>query len=165
MSYRQLVEKLPGWETMTESEAVTAALAKSKTYVDPDRWSLLGIASIIGQINMPSLINFLEGIGMGWAVVQAGGAGLPIGDATLNAELRAIGHPLLTQIADAGRRPASPCEMAGLTEDLAKIAEGYRAAKLGALKRDKLAAGAERWNEYNRAMLQWDGDPATEPSL
>ncbi len=60
MSYRQLVEKLPGWETMTESEAVAAALAKSKTYIDPDRWSLLGIASVIGQINMPSLINFLE---------------------------------------------------------------------------------------------------------
>jgi len=156
MSYRQLVEKLPGWETMTESEAVAAALAKSKTYVDPDRWSLLGIASVIGQINMPSLINFLEGIGMGWAVVQAGGAGLPIGDATLNAELRAIGHPLLVRIADAGRRPASPCELAGLAED---------PAKLGAIKRDKLAAGAERWNEYNRAMLQWDGDPSTEPSL
>jgi hypothetical protein len=165
MSYRQLVEKLPGWEAMSEEEAVSAAIAKSKTYIDPDRWSLLGIASIIGQVNMPSLIGFLEGIGMGWAVVQAGGAGLPIGDVTLNAELRAIGHPLLDQIANAGRRPASPCEMAGLVEDLGKIAEGYRVAKLGALKREKLAAGAERWNEYNRAMLQWDGSAETEPSL
>jgi hypothetical protein len=165
MSYRQLVEKLPGWETMTEAEAVTAALAKSKTYIDPDRWSLLGIASVIGQINMPSLINFLEGIGMGWAVVQAGGAGLPIGDATLNAELRAIGHPLLIRIADAGRRPASPCELEKLAEDPAKIAEGYRAAKLGALKHEKIVAASQRWNEYNREINRWDGDPATEPSL
>jgi hypothetical protein len=165
MSYRQLVEKLPGWETMTESEAVSAALAKSKTYVDPDRWSLLGIASVIGQINMPSLINFLEGIGMGWAVVQAGGAGLPIGDATLNAELRAIGHPLLIRIADAGRRPASPCELEKLAEDPVKIAEGYRAAKLGAMKHEKIVAASQRWNEYNREINRWDGDPATEPSL
>ncbi len=165
MSYRQLVEKLPGWESMSEEEAVSAAITKSKTYIDPDRWSLLGIASVIGQINMPSLINFLEGIGMGWAVVQAGGAGLPIGDVTLNAELRAIGHPLLIQIANAGRRPASPCELAGLAEDPIRIAEGYRVAKLGAIKREKLAAGAERWNEYNRAMLQWDGSAETEPSL
>lgn len=165
MSYRQLVEKLPGWETMTEEEAVAAALAKSKTYIYDGKLSLLGVAETIGQVNMSSLISFLEGIGLGWAVIQAGGAGLPIGDATLNAELRAIGHPLLTQIADAGRRPASPCELAGLAEDPAKIAEGYLAAKLGALKRDRLTSGAERWNEYNRAMLQWDGDPATEPSL
>jgi hypothetical protein len=165
MSYRQLVEKLPGWETMTESEAVAAALAKSKTYVYDDKLSLLGVAETIGQVNMSSLISFLEGIGLGWAVIQAGGAGLPIGDATLNAELRAIGHPLLIQIANAGRRPASPCELAGLAEDPTRIAEGYRVAKLGAIKRDKLAAGAERWNEYNRAMLQWDGSAETEPSL
>jgi hypothetical protein len=165
MSYRQLVEKLPGWETMTESEAVAAALAKSKTYIDPDRWSLLGIASVIGQVNMPSLINFLEGIGMGWAVVQAGGSGLPIGDVTLNAELRSIGHPLLIQIANAGRRPASPCELEKLAEDPAKIAEGYRAAKLGALKHEKIVAASQRWNEYNREINRWDGDPATEPSL
>jgi hypothetical protein len=165
MSYRQLVEKIPGWESMSEEEAVSAAIAKSKTYIDPDRWSLLGIASVIGQINMPSLINFLEGIGMGWAVVQAGGAGLPIGDVTLNAELRAIGHPLLIQIANAGRRPASPCELEKLAEDPAKIAEGYRAAKLGALKHEKIVAASQRWNEYNREINRWDGDPATEPSL
>jgi EAL domain-containing protein (putative c-di-GMP-specific phosphodiesterase class I) len=102
---------------------------------------------------------------MGWAVVQAGGAGLPIGDATLNAELRAIGHPLLIRIADAGRRPASPCELEKLAEDPVKIAEGYRAAKLGAMKHEKIVAASQRWNEYNREINRWDGDPATEPSL
>jgi hypothetical protein len=165
MSYRQLVEKLPGWETMTESEAVAAALAKSKTYVYDDKLSLLGVAETIGQVNMSSLISFLEGIGLGWAVIQAGGAGLPIGDATLNAELRAIGHPLLIRIADAGRRPASPCELEKLAEDPVKIAEGYRAAKLGAMKHEKIVAASQRWNEYNREINRWDGDPATEPSL
>ena len=165
MSYRQLIEKLPGWEEMSEAEAVAAALAKSRTYVDPDRWSLIGIAQIIGPQNMPALESFLNSIGMGWAFAQGTGSGLPIGDEAFNAALRSIGHPLTTAIADAGRRPASPCEMAGLAEDPAKIAEGYRAAKLGAIKREKLAAGAERWNEYNRAMLQWDGDLSTEPSL
>ena len=164
-AYRTLIEKLPGWEEMSEAEAVAAALAKSRTYVTAEKWSLLGVVQTIGTLNMPTLISYLEGIGMGWTIAQAAGAGLPIGDLEFNQQLRAIGHPLLDQLADAGRRPASPCEMAGLAEDSAKIAEGYRAAKLGALKRDRLTSGAERWNEYNRAMLQWDGDPATEPSL
>ena len=164
-AYRTLIEKLPGWEEMTEAEAVAAALAKSRTYVDPDRWSLIGIAQIIGPQNMPTLESFLNSIGMGWAFAQGTGAGLQIGEQAFNTALRSIGHPLTTQIADAGRRPASPCEMAGLSEDPVKIAEGYRAAKLGALKRDRLTSGAERWNEYNRAMLQWDGSAETEPSL
>jgi hypothetical protein len=164
-AYRTLIEKLPDWEEMTEAEAVAAALAKSRTYVDPDRWSLIGIAQIIGPQNMPTLESFLNSIGMGWAFAQGTGAGLPIGDQAFNAALRSIGHPLTTAIADAGRRPASPCELEKLAEDPAKIAEGYRAAKLGALKHEKIVAASQRWNEYNREINRWDGDPATEPSL
>jgi hypothetical protein len=48
MSYRKAIESISGWQEMTDGGVIAATKAKSFLYVDTDRWTLLGIAQIIG---------------------------------------------------------------------------------------------------------------------
>lgn len=165
MSYRKLVESIEGWKSLSDAQLVAACLEKSGEYIDQERWSLLGIATIIGPQNVEPLKQFLESAGLGWAVMQAAGSGLPIGDATLNIFLRSLGNPWCVAIAERGRHPASICEMAGLPESVEAIQAGIAEARLGAKKDAIGKAGAARWNAFRDALHGWNGDPETEPTL
>jgi hypothetical protein len=165
MSYRKLVESVDGWQEMSDSQLLAACLDQTKEYIDQDRWSLLGIASIIGPQNVEPLKQFLESAGLGWAVLQAAGSGLPIGDPSLNSFLRSLGNSWCDAIAEHGRHAASICEMAGLVESVEAIQAGIAEARLAVKKEDIGRTNAARWNAFREALHKWDGTPATEPSL
>ena len=165
MSYRKVIEAIDNWESLTEAEILTAAKDPSHLLVDRQMWTLLGIAQIIGDANVEPLISFLQSIGLGWVVHQAGGSGLPIGDAEFNAKLLAIPHPSCQAIAAVGRRMVSLCGLNKLPEVDAQIVAAWQGMRLEKTKAEKRKAGSSRWNAYAKAIDDWDGDPATEPSL
>ena len=164
-TYRKVVELIDGWQSMTDAELIEAATSRSLAWSDPDRWTLVGIASLIGAENVSGLLSFLADIGYGWVGTQAAGAGLPIGDEAFNNAMRAIGHPHCLAIADAGRKMISLCESQGLANDGQRVIDAAKQMKLEKLQDGKLKAGASRWNAYNIAIRNWDGNPNTEPQL
>lgn len=164
-SYRKVVELVDGWQNMTDAELIEAATSRSLAWSDPDRWTLVGVASLIGAENVSGLLSFLDDIGYGWVGTQAAGAGLPIGDEAFNQAMRAIGHPHCLAIADAGRKMVSLCDLQGLANDGQRVVEAAKQMRLEKLQDDKLRAGATRWNAYNVAVRNWDGNPNTEPNL
>ncbi len=59
MSYRKVIEAIEGWERLSEQEVIDAATRLDHVYADPDKWTLLGFATIIGPENVQPLIDFL----------------------------------------------------------------------------------------------------------
>ena len=165
MSYRKVIEAIQGWEDLTEAEVIDAAIRQEHVYADPDRWTLLGFATIIGPENVQPLIDFLGTIGLGWIASQAAAGGVPIGAADFNAAMRAIPHPSCQMLADRGRRMVSLCELFSVPANFAAIADGLRLMKLEKTLAEKRRIGSARWNAYAKAIDEWDGDPATEPVL
>lgn len=164
-TYRKVVELVDGWQSMTDAELIEAATSRSLAWSDPDRWTLVGIASLIGAENVSALLAFLADIGYGWVGTQAAGAGLPIGDEAFNNAMRAIGHPHCVAIADAGRKMISLCESQGLANNGQAVVDTAKQMRLERLKEDKLKVDADRWNRHVVAVKNWDGNPNTEPNL
>lgn len=164
-TYRKVVELIDGWQNMTDAELIEAATSRSLAWSDPDRWTLVGIASLIGAENVSALLAFLADIGYGWVGTQAAGAGLPIGDEAFNGAMRAIGHPHCIAIADAGRKMISLCESQGLANNGQAVVDTAKQIRLERLKEDKLKVDADRWNKHVVAVKNWDGNPNTEPNL
>ena len=165
MSYRKVIEAIEGWERLSEQEVIDAATRLDHVYADPDKWTLLGFATIIGPENVQPLIDFLGTIGLGWIATQAAAGGVPIGSKDFNDAMRAIPHPSCQMIADRGRRMVSLCLLFSVPADSAAIANGLRLMKLEKTKAEKRRTGSTRWNNYAKAIDEWDGDPATEPVL
>jgi hypothetical protein len=165
MSYRKVIESIDGWEDLTEAQILFNAKDPIHLLVDRQRYTLEGIAGIIGDASVGPLIDFLETIGYGWIKFQAGGAGLSIGDPQFNAKLLAIPHPSCQAIAAVGRRLVSLCELNGLPESDQQISSTWQAMKLERTKAEKRRIGSTRWNNYAKAIDEWDGSPETEPVL
>ena len=164
-TYRKVVELIDYWQLMTDAELIEAATSRSLAWSDPDRWTLVGIASLIGAENVSGLLSFLDDIGYGWVGTQAAGAGLPIGDEAFNNAMRAIGHPHCVAIADAGRKMVSLCDLQGLANDGQRVVEAATQMRVEKRKKDKLKVDADRWNKHVVAVENWDGNPETEPKL
>lgn len=164
-TYRNVVALIDNWQALTDEELVEAATSRDLSWADPDKWTLLGIASLIGPQNVSAFLSFLADINYSWVGTQAAGAGVPIGDEAFNSAMRAIDHPFCQAIADAGRKLISICESQGLANDGAKVIAAATAMRLDELHKTKLRAGATRWNAYNVAIGNWDGNPNTEPQL
>ena len=165
MSYRKVIEAIQGWEGLTEAEVIDAAIRQEHVYSDPERWTLLGFATIIGPENVQPLIDFLGTIGLGWIASQAAAGGVPIGAADFNAAMRAIPHPSCQMLADRGRRMVSLCGLNKLPEADAQIVAAWQGMKLEKTKAEKRRTGSGRYNSYMAAIEAWNGDPATEPVL
>jgi hypothetical protein len=164
-TYRKVVELIDGWQSLTDAELIEAATSRDLAWADPDKWTLVGVANLIGPGNVSALLAYLAEIGYEWVGTQAAGAGLPIGDEAFNNAMRAIGHPDCIAIADAGRKFISLCESRGLANNGQAVVDAAKAMRLELLRSSKRAEGATRWNSYNRALDTWDGNPNTEPQL
>ena len=164
MSYRKAIESISDWQEMTDAGVIAAAKAKSFLYVDSDRWTLLGIAQIIGATEVTGFIYFCETIGFGWIATQAAGSGLPIGDPIFNAQLLAIPDPRCQAIAAAGRRYVSPCERFGVAENDAAIQAAIDALRLEEKRREIRKDASETYNAFCRLVDLWDGS-GLEPRL
>ena len=164
-TYRKVVELIDGWQILTDAELIEAATSRDLAWSDPDKWTLVGIANLIGPQNVSPLLAYLAEINFDWVVTQAAGAGLPIGDEAFNNAMRAIGHPHCVAIADAGRKMISLCESQRLANNGQAVVDAAKAMRLELLRSSKRAEGATRWNAYNRALDTWDGNPNTEPQL
>ncbi len=164
MSHRKAIESISDWQEMTDAGVIAAAKAKSFLYVDTDRWTLLGIAQIIGPTEVTGFIAFCESIGFGWIATQAAGSGLPIGDPVFNAQLLAIPDPRCQAIAAAGRRYVSPCERFGVSENDAAIQAAISALRLEDRRREIRKDASETYNAFCRIVDVWDG-AGLEPRL
>ena len=122
------------------------------------------MASVIGDSEMPSVIALLENVGLGWAVSQAAGRGIPLGEESLNAKLRLLGDPRLDAIANATRRNISVLDKHGITADVAAVTEAVHELKLQSRRSEVISRGASRWNAFCAAVDSWDG-VAPEPEL
>jgi hypothetical protein len=164
MSYRKAIESISDWQEMTDAGVIAAAKAKSFLYVDTDRWTLLGIAQIIGPTEVTGFIAFCEAIGFGWIATQAAGSGLPIGDPVFNAQLLAIPDSRCQAIAAAGRRYVSPCERFGVSENDAAIQAAISLLRLEIDRRLIRKEGSDTYNAFCQVVDQWDGT-GERPSL
>ena len=164
MTYRKAIESISDWQEMTDAGVIAAAKNKSFLYVDTDRWTLLGIAQIIGPTEVTAFIAFCESIGFGWIATQAAGSGLPIGDPVFNSQLLAITDPRCQAIAAAGRRYISPCERFGVAENDAAIQAAISLLRLEIDRRLIKKEGAEIYNEFCQIVDSYDGT-GERPSL
>ena len=164
-TYRKVVELIDGWQSLSDAELIEAATSRDLAWADPDKWTLVGIANLIGPGEVSALLAYLAEIGYGWVGTQAAGAGLPIGDELFNNAMRAIGHPQCVAIADAGRKLISLCESQSLANNGQAVVDAAKQMRLELLISSRRVSGATRWNVYNRALDTWDGNPNTEPDL
>lgn len=164
MDLKPIIQSVPNWESKTPSQILGELSQPSELYVDDSWWSLLGMASVIGDSEMPSVIALLESVGLGWAVSQAAGRGIPLGEEALNAKLRLLGDPRLDAIANATRRNISVLDKHGITADVAAFTEAVHELKLQSRRSEVISRGATRWNAFCAAVDAWDG-VATEPEL
>jgi hypothetical protein len=164
MSYRKTIESISDWQEMTDQGLIAAAKAKSFLYVDSDKWTLLGIAQIIGPTEVTGFIDFCESIGFGWIATQAAGSGLPIGDPVFNAQLLTIPDARCAAIAAAGRRYISPCERFGVAENDTAIQTAISLLRLEIDRRVIKKEGAEIYNEFCQIVDSYDGT-GERPSL
>lgn len=164
MSYRKAIESISGWQEMTDGGVIAATKAKSFLYVDSDRWTLLGIAQIIGPTEVTAFIAFCESIGFGWIATQAAGSGLPIGDPVFNAQLLAIPDPRCQAIAVAGRRYISACERFGVAENDTAIQAAISLLRLEIDRKAIRKEGSDTYNAFCQVVDQWDGT-GERPSL
>jgi hypothetical protein len=165
MRISDLIEQIDDWQTKAIDEVWAELNANTKQFVDPDWWSLLGIAQVIGDANVSPFIAYLKSINLEWVATQAAGRGIPIGDLAINAILRSLGSAEALAIAEAGRKMVSPLAFYGLTPTKQLVAAVLSSMQLGAIKREKKVIASTRYNAYCAAMEAWDGNPNTEPTL
>jgi len=157
MTYRKAIESISDWQEKTDGGVIAAAKSKSFLYVNSEKWTLLGIAQIIGPTEVTAFIAFCESIGFGWISNQAAGSGLPIGDPVFNAQLLAIPDPRCQAIAAAGRRYISACERFGVAENDTAIQAAINLLRLEIERRLIKKEGAEIYNEFCQIVDVYDG--------
>jgi hypothetical protein len=165
MRVSDLIEQLDDWQTKTIDEVWAELNANTKQVVDTDWWSLLGIAQVIGDVNVSPFIAYLKSINLEWVATQAAGRGIPIGDSAINTILRSLGNADALAIAEAGRRMVSPLAFYNLFPSKDLVATVLSGMQLGAIKREKKVIASTRYNAYCAAMEAWDGSQDAEPTL
>lgn len=163
--YESVIRSLGDWLSMSDDQIVDALFAVDQQYAEPEKWMSLGIASIIGDENMPALLSFMESTNREWLRQDLAFPGLPIGDPVFNAKLMATNNPYCIQIAQYGRRLVSRCYLAKLPEDRQAVLRTLSRMRLDSDKGSMLRDGANRWNAFKQAVDLWDGNPATRPNL
>jgi len=159
-----LICGIEGWQDKTPMQILDLLSAKTELFVDERRWTLLQIADVVGKENMDGMIAILKQNGLEWAVIQAGGSGMPLGHPEVNQTLRELGDVRFETLANETRRMISPLEKEGVSADLIDIMQTLEALKLEHRKDALVSASAERWNAFVTAVAQWDGH-STEPVL
>jgi hypothetical protein len=163
MDLRTLIQKTQDWDSKTPDEIFADLSEPTELFIDESWWSLLGIASVVGDSEMPSVIQLLESVGLGWAVSQAAGRGVPLGDAAINAKLRLLADPRMDALADATRRNISVLNKNRLVVDVEDVSNAIDELKLEERRNALKNSGALRWNNFCHAVDLWDGsDPQPE---
>lgn len=158
----ELITKLDNWRHYTAEQILDLLSAKTELFVDERRWTLLQIADVVGKENMDGMIAILKQNGLEWAVIQAGGSGMPLGHPEVNQTLRELGDSRFETLANETRRMISPLEKAGVSADLIDIMQAVQALKHEQRKQAMLSQGADVWNAFVTAVdnLQpHDSDP------
>lgn len=162
--YDQVVRSLGDWQSLTDAQIVAALLAADQPYAEPEKWTSLGIAAIIGDENMPALLDWMTSTNRDWLRVDMAFPGLPIGDAVFAAKLLATGNPLCEAIANYGRRLVSRCYAAGLPESAEGIIETVTRMRLDVRKAGWRSSFAARYNAAMAEVQNYNGT-GKEPSL
>ena len=157
-----LIRGIEGWQDKTPMQILDLLSAKTELFVDDRRWTLLQIADVVGKENMDGMIAILKQNCLEWAVIQAGGSGMPLGHPEVNETLRELGDDRFESLANETRRMISPLEKAGISADLIDIMQGVETLKHEQRQQALLSQGADVWNAFVGAVdnLQpGDSDP------
>ena len=157
-----LIRGIEGWQDKTPMQILDLLSAKTELFVDERRWTLLQIADVVGKENMDSMIAILKQNGLEWAVIQAGGSGMPLGHPEVNQTLRELGDVRFETLANETRRMVSPLEKEGVSADVIDIMQAVQALKHEQRQQALLTQGADVWNAFVTAVnnLQaGDSDP------
>ena len=163
MRVSDLIEQIDDWQSKTIDEVWAELNANTKQFVSDQWWSLLGIAQVIGEVNVSPFIAYLKSINLEWVATQAAGRGIPIGDPSINTILRNLGSTDAWLIAEAGRRMVTPLEFYDLAPSKDLVATVLSGMQLGVKQAAKKIKKANQYNLDIVAIDQWDGNPDTEP--
>lgn len=157
-----LIRGIDGWKDKTPMQILDFLSYKTELFVDDRRWTLLQIADVVGKENMDSMISILKQNGLEWAVIQAGGSGMPLGHAEVNQTLRELGDDRFETLANETRRMISLLEKDGVSADVIDIMQAVEALKLEQRQQHLLKQGADVWNAFVSAvdnLKAGDSDP------
>lgn len=157
-----LIRGIEGWQDKTPMQILDLLSAETELFVDDRRWTLLQIADVVGKENMDGMIAILKQNGLEWAVIQAGGSGMPLGHSEVNQTLRELGDSRFETLANETRRMISPLEKEGLSADLNDIMQTVEAIKHEQRQQALLSQGADVWNAFVNAVTNLqphDSDP------
>ena len=168
MELQKVIASLPGWETKTASELVGLLNAPTVEVRDDDLYTWAGIAENIDSPDTENLKLLMEVSGLSWATIQLGGKGLQLSHPGVQAFLTksiAAGVPGASVLKAKGIHNESPSQVAGLPlATLDAVEDAVFAMTLEATKEQMLEDGATRWNDFNDAVIDWDGS-GTVPVL
>lgn len=148
----ELITRIDNWQDLTAQQILDLLSASTELFVDDRRWTLLQIADVVGKENMDGMIAILRLNGLEWAVIQAGGSGMPLGHPEVNQTLRELGDIRFLMLANETRRMISPLEKAGVAADLADIMHAVEALKHEQRQQALLTQGADVWNAFVGAV-------------
>jgi uncharacterized protein (DUF58 family) len=147
-----LIREIEGWQDKTPTQILDLLSAKTELFIDDRRWTLLQIADVVGKENMDSMIAILKQNGFEWAVIQAGGSGMPLGHPEVNQTLRELRDVRFETLANETRRMISPVEKAGLSVDSIDIMQAVQSLKHEQRQQALLTQGADVWNAFVSAV-------------
>lgn len=153
-----LIRGIEGWQDKTPTQILDLLSAKTELFVDERRWTLLQIADVVGKENMDGMIAILKQNGLEWAVIQAGGSGMPLGHPEVNQTLRELGDSRFDTLANETRRMISPLEKEGVSADLIDIMQAVQSLKHEQRQQALLSQGADVWNAFVGAVDNLQAD-------
>jgi len=156
-----LIRGIESWQDKTPMDILDLLSAKTELFVDDRRWTLLQIADVVGKENMDSMIAILKQNGLEWAVIQAGGSGMPLGHPEVNQTLRELADVRFEMLASETRRMISLLEKHSVSFTEVEIEHAKQSLLLEDRKQQLIADETDRWNRFVEAVGNWDG--FTEP--
>jgi hypothetical protein len=141
---------------------------KNIEVTDNDFWTWAGIAELIGNESTEMLRIALTSNGMGWAVHQLGGKGLPLSRMDIQTALYRLndaGIPGMEFLAKHTRRIESILEKYKISTTLEEIEEIKKQINIEDLKSIKIDEATDRLNNYIVKISSWNGETETEPEL
>jgi hypothetical protein len=164
-SYRAAIASIHDWQLLDDSEIASLLTIKNRLWQDPEWWSVWGVAGLIGADNVKPFLERLRSTQFDWVADALVGNKAPFGNLDVNNMMLESGDPDLITIALATVKMVSICDQFGLVNDSAAIIATAEEMRKEIIRDEKIKGGADRWNVYCAAILLWNCDPATEPTL
>jgi len=159
---KDIIDRVPNWDTITPGELFAALNAKTVLYVDTKQYRLVDVARVIHADNMENFLAAVEAAKLQWMIMETA-VGFTPGAEDINTKLKAIDNPYARQLAEHTRRFKSLLETYNLETTPQEVEQVQEELKLDQVRQQEIDSDLDKHYAYVEAIMKWDGKPETKP--